>query len=235
MELGGKSALVVCADADLETAVEDALLGIFLANGEVCVASLAAARALRRSTRRSSTASPRWRERFVVGHALDPETQVGPLITAAHRDRVPGTSRAPGRKAAVARLGGEPLELPGELDGGNFVAPTIFDDPSGGSRITSEEVFGPVVVVERWSDEDEVVARANATEYGLGAGVWTTELAPRPPSGGASRGGHRLGQHLVRHPVGLADGRRQGTAGSVASCPRRRCTSTAPRRRSTSA
>ena len=75
------------------------------------------------------------------------------------------------------RLGGEKLELPGELANGNFVAPTIFADPESRAAITREEVFGPVAVVERWRDEEDAVARANATEYGLGAGVWTTDLA----------------------------------------------------------
>ncbi len=176
MELGGKSALVVCADADLETAVQDALLGIFLANGEVCFASsrlLVHEEIYEAFVDRFAEAAATIR----VGHALDPETQVGPLITAAHRDRVLGHIENARAEGLVPRLGGEPLELPGELAGGNFVAPTIFEDPSGGSRITREEVFGPVVVVERWRDEDEVVGRANATEYGLGAGVWTTDLA----------------------------------------------------------
>ena len=176
MELGGKSALVVCADADLEAAVQDALLGIFLANGEVCFAS---SRLLVHEDVYEA-----FLERFVetastirVGHALDPETQLGPLVTAVHRDRVVEHIATAKAEGAVVRLGGEALDLPRELAGGNFVAPTIFEDPAGTRRIAREEVFGPVVVVERWRDEDDAVARANATEYGLAAGVWTSDLA----------------------------------------------------------
>ena len=176
MELGGKSPMVVCADADIETAVQDALLGIFLANGEVC---FAASRLLVHEDVYSA-----FLDRFAeaaaairVGHALDPETQVGPLVTAAHRDRVVAHIEKAKAEGVELRLGGGRLELPGELARGNFVAPTIFADPESRATITREEVFGPVAVVERWSDEDDAIARANATEYGLGAGVWTTDLA----------------------------------------------------------
>ena len=161
---------MICADADLEASVEDALLGIFLANGEVCFASsrlLVHADVYEAFLQRFVDSAANIR----VGHALDPETQLGPLVTAAHRDRVVAHIEAAKADGAVLRLGGEQLELPGELAGGNFVAPTIFEDASGTARISREEVFGPVVVVERWQDEDDAVARANATEYGLGAGV----------------------------------------------------------------
>ena len=176
MELGGKSPMVVCADADLEAAVQDALLGIFLANGEVCFAS---SRLLVHEDVYDA-----FLDRFVVsasavrvGHALDPETQLGPLVTAAHRDRVLEHIERARAEGVELRLGGERLELPGDLARGNFVAPTIFADPESRAAITREEVFGPVAVVERWRDEDDAIARANATEYGLGAGVWTTDLA----------------------------------------------------------
>jgi aldehyde dehydrogenase (NAD+) len=176
MELGGKSPMVVCADADVETAVQDALLGIFLANGEVCFAS---SRLLVHEDVYDA-----FLDRFAgaaaavrVGHALDPETQVGPLVTSAHRDRVVAHIEKAKFEGVELRLGGERLELPGELARGNFVAPTIFADPESTGTITREEVFGPVAVVERWHDEDDAVGRANATEYGLGAGVWTTDLA----------------------------------------------------------
>jgi acyl-CoA reductase-like NAD-dependent aldehyde dehydrogenase len=176
MELGGKSPMLVCADADLEAAVQDALLGIFLANGEVCFAS---SRLLVHETVYDAFV-----DRFVeagaairVGHALDLETQLGPLVTASHRDRVVGHVDRAKAEGVELMLGGEGLRLPGELAGGNFVAPTIFADPESRGTITREEVFGPVAVVERWRDEDDAVARANATEFGLGAGVWTADLA----------------------------------------------------------
>jgi acyl-CoA reductase-like NAD-dependent aldehyde dehydrogenase len=176
MELGGKSPMVVCSDADLETAVQDALLGIFLANGQVCFASsrlLVHEDVYEAFLDRFAEAAAAIR----VGHALDPETQVGPLVTSAHRDRVVGHIEKAKAEGVELRLGGERLELPGALARGNFVAPTIFADPESCASITREEVFGPAAVVERWRDEDDAVARANASEYGLGAGVWTTDLA----------------------------------------------------------
>lgn len=176
MELGGKGALVVCADADLDAAIQDALTGIFVASGQVCFAAarlLVHADAYEEFLGRFVDAAARVR----VGDALDPATQMGPLVTAAHRELVLeriGRARSEG---AVLRLGGGPLELPGELAGGHFVAPTVFADAPGGTSVSREEVFGPVVVVERWEDEADALARANATEYGLGAGVWTADLA----------------------------------------------------------
>jgi acyl-CoA reductase-like NAD-dependent aldehyde dehydrogenase len=112
-----------------------------------------------------------------VGGALDLETQLGPLITAEHRRRVLECVERAKAEGAVVRLGGGRVELPDELAGGNFVAPTILEDKLGRTRIVREEVFGRVAVVERWRDEDDAVARANSTEYGLAAGIWTSDLA----------------------------------------------------------
>jgi aldehyde dehydrogenase len=176
MELGGKGALVVCPDADLEAAVQDALTGILIASGQVCFAS---ARLLVHADVHDELV-----EAFVaaaarvrVGDALDPGTQMGPLVTAAHRDLVLSRIERARSEGAEVRLGGGPLELPGALAGGHFVAPTIFADAPGRTSVSREEFFGPVAVVERWTDEADAVARANATEYGLGAGVWTADLA----------------------------------------------------------
>lgn len=176
MELGGKSAFIICDDADVEAAVQDALLGIYLANGEVCFASSRLllhediydaflARFLELSTA------------IRVGDALDTETQLGPLVTAVHRDRVLGHIAGARAEGAVVLTGGHALTLPGELAEGNFIAPTVVEDPAGERAITRSEVFGPVVVVQRWRDENDVVTRANATPYGLAAGVWTSDLA----------------------------------------------------------
>jgi aldehyde dehydrogenase len=176
MELGGKSAMLVCDDADLEAAVQDALLGIFLANGEVCFASsrlLVHDAVYEDFIERFASAASSIR----VGDALDPETQVGPLITASHRSRVLEHVRNAVAEGARIVVGGRERQLSGVLAGGNFIDPTIVEDPAGETEIITREVFGPVAVVERWRDEAEVVARANSTEYGLAAGVWTQSLA----------------------------------------------------------
>jgi acyl-CoA reductase-like NAD-dependent aldehyde dehydrogenase len=176
MELGGKSAFVICEDADLEAAVEDALTGIFFQNGEVCIA----ASRLYVHARIYDAFVERLVERartIVVGDAVDPRTQVGPLVSQGHYERV--LARIDEARAQGVRVlaGGTPLELGGALAGGYFVAPTIVADAAGSAAVTREEIFGPVQVVQSWESEDEVVARANDTPYGLAAGVWTADFA----------------------------------------------------------
>lgn len=176
MELGGKGALIVCPDADLDTAVTDAMTGVFAANGEVCFASsrlLVHADVYDDVLARFVSVA----ERIPVGDALDPATQVGPLISAAHRDRVHERVRRAEREGATVRLGGGVPQLGGALAGGFFLQPTVLEDHRGGTSASCEEFFGPVLTVESWSTEDEVVDRANATAYGLANGVWTTDLA----------------------------------------------------------
>jgi len=176
MELGGKSAFVICPDADLELAVADALMGIAFQNGQVC---FAASRLFLHEQIRDA-----FLERFVelmrqirIGDAVDPATQVGPLVSSEHRERVLGhVERAVDEGAVLVSGGGRP-QLPGELAGGFYAEPAIVEDPQGRTGISREEVFGPVVAVQTWSDEADVVERANATGFGLAAGVWTRDLA----------------------------------------------------------
>jgi acyl-CoA reductase-like NAD-dependent aldehyde dehydrogenase len=175
MELGGKSGLIVAEDADIERAVQDALLGIYLANGEACIA---ASRLLVHAD-----VYDEFRARFAdtalsiqIGDAKDPATELGPLVSerqlaavTAHLDR----ARQDGVHCVT---GDEPLDLPEHLSGGFFQRPTLLEDLSGSSRIAREEVFGPVTVMEPFTSYDEAVARVNATDYGLAAGVWTRDL-----------------------------------------------------------
>ena len=176
LELGGKSAFVVCADADLELVVQDALTGICLANGEACIAAsrlLAHEDVHDELVERFAAALRRVR----VGDALDPQTEVGPLVSQPHLARVRGHIETARAEGYAVLAGGDDPALPGELAGGYFLRPTLLGDPDGGSTSARTEIFGPVVTVERWRDEADVVARANATEYGLAAGVWTRDLA----------------------------------------------------------
>ena len=176
LELGGKSALIVCDDADLDAAVWDALTGIFLANGEVCFAS---SRLLLQDGVHDEFVE-RFREtaeRIAVGDALDPGTQMGPLISDAHRAFVLGCiERARGEGATVV-AGGSAPDLPGELAAGFYLRPTLLADPAGTTSLAREEIFGPVAIAERFTSVDDAIARANDTEYGLAAGIWTADLA----------------------------------------------------------
>lgn len=174
MELGGKSALIVFDDADLEQAVAAAMMGNFYTQGEVCtnctrvlVHSRIADRFLARLKERT--------ELLRVGDPMDPLTEVGALISAAHRDKVLGYIQA--GVAAGARLvcGGQAVTVPG-LEGGYFVQPTVFAAPGDNLSIVQEEIFGPVLTLLTFDDEDEAVRRANATRFGLAAGVFTRDI-----------------------------------------------------------
>lgn len=175
LELGGKSPLIVFADADLDNAVSGALLANFYTQGEVCSngtrvfvhASVHDAFMDRLLTR---TAKMR------IGDPMDPETHVGALISREHMEKVLGyieTGKAEGAKLAI---GGKRPDDPA-LANGFFVEPTVFDGCRDDMAIAREEIFGPVMTVLTFTEEDEVVARANDTPYGLSAGIFTRDLA----------------------------------------------------------
>jgi betaine-aldehyde dehydrogenase len=180
LELGGKSPLVIFADADLDNAVSAALMANFYTQGEICsngtrvyVEEAIREEFLERLVARTTA--------MKIGDPLDPGTDVGALISREHRDKVLGYVRA--GQDAGARLvtgGGAPdagaLGDP-TLDDGNFVTPAIFDGCTEEMAIVREEIFGPVLSLLTFRTEDEVVARANATPYGLSAGVFTRDLA----------------------------------------------------------
>jgi betaine-aldehyde dehydrogenase len=174
MELGGKSALIVFEDADLEQAVAAAMMGNFYTQGEVCtnctrvlVHRSIADRFLARLKART--------EQLRVGDPMDPATEVGALISAAHRDKVMGLIEAGVAAGAQLVCGGQALTVPG-LEGGYFVQPTIFSAPRDDLCIVQEEIFGPVLTLLTFEHEDEAVQRANATRFGLAAGVFTRDL-----------------------------------------------------------
>jgi betaine-aldehyde dehydrogenase len=174
MELGGKSALIVVEDADLEQAVAAAMMGNFYTQGEVCtnctrvlVQRSIAERFLARLKART--------EQLRVGDPMDPETEVGALISAAHRDKVMGLIEAGVAAGAQLVCGGQSVHVPGH-EGGYFVQPTIFSAPSDDLCIVQEEIFGPVLTLLTFDNEDEAVRRANATRFGLAAGVFTRDL-----------------------------------------------------------
>lgn len=176
MELGGKGAMVVCADADLDTVTEDVLTGIFAANGEVCFASsrLMVHRdrydeLLERVVARADA--------IVVGDALDPATQLGPLVTVQHRDSVAAHVGRAVAAGAELRAGGVIPDVADELADGAYFRPTVLASPDGSTPASCDEFFGPVLTVEAWDDEDEVVDRVNAVAFGLANGVWTADLA----------------------------------------------------------
>ena len=174
LELGGKSPLIVFEDAKLDNAVAGALLGNFYSAGEVCSNgtrvfvhhSVHAAFVERLRTRAAA---------MRVGDPMDPATQVGALISSEHMEKVLGFI-ARGRAQGARLLTGGARVTSGDLANGCFVAPTVFDGCHDDMDIVRQEIFGPVMSVLEFADEDEVIARANATEFGLAAGVFTNDL-----------------------------------------------------------
>jgi betaine-aldehyde dehydrogenase len=167
MELGGKSPLLVFDDADVESAVGAAMLGNFYSAGQVCsngtrvfVQSGIKARFLERLAARTAA--------IRMGDPLDPETQLGPLVSAQHARKVADYVR-------IAREEGALLVCGGTADG-CYMQPTVFANVTDGMTLAREEVFGPVMAVLEFETEAEAVARANATEFGLAAGVFTADL-----------------------------------------------------------
>jgi betaine-aldehyde dehydrogenase len=174
LELGGKSPLIVFDDAQLDNAVSGALLGNFYSAGEVC--SNGTRVFVQRRVRAEFVARLRARTAALrVGDPLDPATQVGALISAEHLQKVLGLIARGRAQGARLIIGGERVSA-GALAAGCFVAPTVFDACHDDMDIVRQEIFGPVMSVLEFESEAEVVARANATEFGLAAGVFTNDL-----------------------------------------------------------
>jgi betaine-aldehyde dehydrogenase len=174
LELGGKSPLIVFDDATLENAVGGALLGNFYSAGEVC------SNGTRVFVHRAIKAA--FLERLAarvnamrIGDPMDPATQVGALISEDHMAKVLGYI-ARGKAEGARLLTGGHRVTTGDLANGFFVAPTVFDECHDDMAIVREEIFGPVMSLLEFEDEEEVIARANATEFGLAAGVFTNDL-----------------------------------------------------------
>ena len=204
LELGGKGPSVVLEDADLDAAVDAALFGSWLFCGQMC-------ESLSRLLLPDSI-HDEFVERLIeraktvkVGDPTDFETDMGPVLSAEQRDRVLGYIEIGKQEGATVAFGGKPPEGPG-FEKGFWVGPTIFTDVKSNMRIAQEEIFGPVLSVIRYSDEDEAVQIANDTEYGLSAGVWSRDYERALEVAGKIRAGTVWvnDMHMVSaaHPFG---------------------------------
>ncbi len=174
MELGGKSALIVFDDADVEDSVSAAILGNFFTQGEIC--SNGTRVFVQNGIRAAFTRRLVERTRAIrVGDPLDPQTQMGPLISADHLDKVLSYVGHGEREGASLLTGGRRI-TEGSLGRGNFIQPAIFDACGDEMTIVREEVFGPLLSVLPFETEEEVIARANDTPFGLAAGVMTRDI-----------------------------------------------------------
>ena len=172
LELGGKSANVILDDADLKTAVEAGVQNCYLNSGQTC--SAWTRMLVPRARHDEALAIARDKaETFKLGDPLDPETTLGPLVSATQRDRVRDYIRRGVEEGATLVTGG--AEPPEGLTRGYFVRPTVFGNVRPDMTIAQEEIFGPVLSILPYDDEEQAIAIANATVYGLAGGVWSAD------------------------------------------------------------
>ena len=173
LELGGKNPNIIFDDADFDTALDYILNGVFFHAGQICSAG---ARVLLQDGihDRMVEALAERMAKIRMGDGMTDGTQMGPLISAAHRAKVESYIGIAREEGARLRLGGKRPADPA-LANGFFVEPTLFTECANDMRIVQEEVFGPVITIERFTTEDEALARANSTIYGLSAGFWTRD------------------------------------------------------------
>jgi aldehyde dehydrogenase (NAD+) len=173
LELGGKSANIVCDDADLDVAVDGTLFGVFFHQGQMCEAGTRVYvhddiydEFMSRLIDRAKT--------LRVGDALDPDSQLGPVVNKRQYDSIlAAVDRAVADGATLECGGGRPGDAP---DRGHYISPTVLTNVDQSSATACDEIFGPVLAVQRWNDQSEVIKRANDSIYGLAGGVWTRDI-----------------------------------------------------------
>jgi aldehyde dehydrogenase (NAD+) len=218
LELGGKSPNVILDDADLETAVTDGVGKCFLNSGQTCSAltRMLVPRARLEEAERIAAAVA---DSYTVGDPFDESSRLGPLVSDVQRERVRGYIRKGVEEGARLVAGGE--EAPEGAERGYFVRPTVFSDVRSDMTIAQEEIFGPVLSIIPYDDEEDAVRIANDSQYGLAGGVWSADeeraqrvarrirtgqveinggvFNPLAPFGGYKQSGH--GRELGRHAL----------------------------------
>ena len=174
MELGGKSPLIIFDDADLDTAADIAMMANFFSSGQVCTNGT---RVFIPETLKSAFEQKIAERvsRIRPGNPFDEATNFGPLVSFPHRDNVMRFIESGKREGATVLCGGDVLKGDG-FDNGAWVAPTVFTDCRDDMTIVREEIFGPVMSILTYQDEEEVIRRANDTQFGLAAGLVTRDL-----------------------------------------------------------
>jgi aldehyde dehydrogenase (NAD+) len=175
LELGGKSPDIVFADADLDAAVPGAAMAVFANSGQICSAGtrlFVESKVYDEFVGRVAE----FGKKLNVGNGLDPNTQIGPLVSKDQLERVTGYLDVGQKEGAKALASGARL-TEGALSKGYFVPPTVFANVEDNMRIAQEEIFGPVISAISFKDSDDLIKRANTTTFGLASGVWTTNVS----------------------------------------------------------
>ncbi len=175
LELGGKSPLIIFDDADIKNAVSAAMLANFYSAGQIC--SNGTRVFVQRGIQERFIEHLKTRtEAMVLGDPIHPDTHIGPMVSNDHAMKVLEYIEKGKAEGATVITGGERIRVPG-FEAGVFIAPTTFTNVTDDMSIAREEIFGPVMSVLTFEDEEEVISRANDTDFGLAAGVFTKELA----------------------------------------------------------
>jgi aldehyde dehydrogenase (NAD+) len=174
VELGGKSPDIVFADADLDLAVPNAAMAVFNNSGQICTAGT---RLLVQSNIQDEFVARLcdFAKSLRVGNGLDPEVQIGPLISQRQLDRVLNYVQSATPEGATIVTGG--ARIAGDLAAGYFIEPTVFANVTPNMTIAREEIFGPVISIMTFDDEEEALRLANSTDYGLAGAVWTSNMS----------------------------------------------------------
>ena len=175
LELGGKAPNIVFADADMEQAVNGAMMSIFFNQGQVCCAG--SRLFLEEDVKDQFLEKLKEKaQRVNVGDPMDKSTQMGPQVSEEQLNRIKSYIDIGRAEGATVFAGGECPKLEGAFQKGYFFQPTIFSEVKNDMRVAQEEIFGPVVSVITFKDEDDLIKQANETVYGLSAGIWTRDI-----------------------------------------------------------
>ena len=176
LEMGGKNPAIVFADCDFDAAIEGTMRSVFVNCGQVCLGT-ERVYVERPIFDKFVAAMKKGAEGLKLGVPEDASSGMGPLISQEHRAKVLSYYKKAKELGATVVTGGDAAEMPGELNEGAWVQPTIWTGLDDNSPIAREEIFGPCTLIQPFDTEEEVIRRANDTEYGLACSVWTTNLS----------------------------------------------------------